>query len=231
MVSIKIFLFVTVIANSQCSITVNKCCDKGMIFERGLKCVTIPDGYQTDKFNWFPMDSIVDVTTLKVHKSRRNDYVRMLEKVSVKYGKRPECDNSNLDLINFSAEKPLFNFLLHKSHMEVYIGTNKSVHHPNGIHLFPMAADDKNEVSSHSDRQFKLGDLRRFALNEVCVDAILNSNRHRLLICPCNSTTCIRKCCGDEKYYNVTSQTCEDITSLVGNPVQKWRPQRIGFTP
>lgn len=69
-----------------------------------------------------------------------------------------------------------------------------------------------------------LGSLRTFPLTDTCFDSAEYEGYpfFVLLHCPCKYATCIRKCCADGEFFNVSTNHCELIPNTMD--IQYWRP-------
>ena len=133
-----------------------------MIFEKGLKCVQKPqngtllnddngDGDEKD-FNWFPTDLIVDMKTYKINIKKKKYNENIIKNSIINYGKKPDCDLNDADSTVTNSEKQIFNFLLYDdSRMDVYVSTNKSLHHYSHAYYFPIV--EENDVEADNEKE------------------------------------------------------------------------------
>lgn len=100
MIFVTILLWATIAIGSGIKpFVLNKCCPEGEKLDRRLRCTGI--GYDEfddlanksmEDFPWFPIESIVNQTTLKVHKHQLGDYFDILkENYRINAGHWPNC--------------------------------------------------------------------------------------------------------------------------------------------
>lgn len=121
------------------SYTINKCCPDGEKLDFNLTCTPISlDEYDEfsnsslDSFDWFPIGSIVNASTLKIHQNQSDKYLRILkDEYEIKAGFKPICEEKHwpeVAHIKFGLVE-LFHFLLYDNHtFRIHISKLNSLH-------------------------------------------------------------------------------------------------------
>lgn len=139
------FLWATTLTHSETKpFIINKCCPEGKVLALANKTFvcTVSDLAQYDDstnksvedFNWFPIDSIVNSTTLKIHEHHAEAYLKMLkEKYIINVGVRPECgkDYTPELAIFLKGTREFFHYIVNDENLfRIYVSKPKSLHDP-----------------------------------------------------------------------------------------------------
>ncbi|KAK6617076.1 hypothetical protein RUM43_014678 [Polyplax serrata] len=141
---------------------INKCCPRGQKFDIYLKCVPIENEVEIDydstfsetdgdgdSLSWFPVDSVVNSTTLKIHEHHRDLYLSLLQSnFIINYGQMPNCSSEQATQVAYFKKDVLeiYNFILYENEtMRIHISKPGSFHNPSqGIWHFPVIQRDQD---------------------------------------------------------------------------------------
>lgn len=153
---------------SEGNITINKCCGLREVLNDSAHCV--PEEKISQEHDWFPISSIVNMTTMKIHKTERDEYLKLLKNATIRVGYRPECSQNDTDSLTFREVKPNFHFLLFSnSDLRFYARAWKTWHHPSQAFNFSLAeenveVDFKKKHWENNEGEIKVdqGKIHRF---------------------------------------------------------------------
>lgn len=101
-----------------------------------------------DFSSWFPLNSVVNATTLKIHEHRRDRYLTLLkEDFEVDYGRMPDCVPKDSKCVSFFLDNYLenYNFILYENKtMRLHVSKRGSFHgYDEGIWEFERVKSDE----------------------------------------------------------------------------------------
>lgn len=126
---------------------INKCCPVNQKLDVNLKCVPMEDNEEAaeeksflesdgdgELFPWFPLSSIVNSTTLKIHEHHRDAYIELLSSsFKVTYGKMPNCTSEQTEQISYFKTDFIeyYHYILYENNtFRIHISKPGSLHDP-----------------------------------------------------------------------------------------------------
>ncbi|XP_077286696.1 G-protein coupled receptor Mth2-like isoform X1 [Arctopsyche grandis] len=192
------FLLVTI---AHCTL-IRKCCPHGESFNGSEVCE------KSNNTDWILSDNFVvqsSQSTLKIPKDPKAA-IKEIYKGKIEIG-FPECNKSFSDVITMWKDLSLTKrfYLLHD--------TTKS-----------QVMLNFHRTSAHHDNA-TLSFSKFFKPESYCIDG---GTRDSFVVnlCPCSSSTCIRKCCYENEVFDQTTNDCVDINNIgLNTTYEDWTPR------
>lgn len=130
-------LWTRIISSDVEQYTINKCCPENEILQattEGLFCAQNRSkeskgtfNVSVDNYSWFPIDAIVNSTTLKIHLNDTNKYLEILEEnYRIKAGFLLDCGKNNPEQVAVfkEGEMEYFNLILFGNNsLKIYLSS------------------------------------------------------------------------------------------------------------